>query len=43
MHHTITTLLLAIGLGCGTPLLAGDSGQIYRESTTMRAADARGP
>jgi hypothetical protein len=26
VHHTITTLLLAIGLGCGTPLLAGDSG-----------------
>ena len=26
MNRSVTTLLFAIGMGCGTPLLAGDSG-----------------
>lgn len=43
MHHALTTLLLAIGLGCSTPLLAGDSGVTDTEILIGSSAVLSGP
>ena len=43
MQHTITTLILALGLGCSTPLLAGDAGVTDTEIRIGSSAVLSGP
>lgn len=43
MHHTVTTILFAVSLGCGTPLLAGDAGVTDTEILIGSSAVLSGP